>query len=355
MRTYLVTGAAGFIGSALVDHLLAADPAAEVVALDALTYAGRLDNLADAATNPRFRFVRGDIRDAELLGRLFDRHHPDIVMNVAAETHVDRSIEDPALFASTNVGGTAALLEAARRAWEKRRGDFGNHRFLQVSTDEVYGSLGSEGVFSERSPLCPRSPYAASKAGADLLALSYATTYGLPVVVTRSSNTYGPRQYPEKLVPLVIDRALRHEYLPVYGDGRQVRDWLHVDDHVRAIAAAASFGRAGQVYNVGARCEKENLEIVRIIVDHLHDGIDSSIDDSLIRHVDDRLGHDRRYGTDPAKAESELGWKARVPFDEGMAATVRWYADHPEWLREGVRAAQRCAEAQYADSEGGAS
>lgn len=355
MRTCLVTGAAGFIGSALVDYLLAVDPAVEVLALDALTYAGRLDNLAAASASPRFRFVHGDIRDAELLERTFDRYGPDVVMNVAAETHVDRSIDDPSLFASTNVEGTATLLEAARRAWEKRRGGFDGCRFLQVSTDEVYGSLGDEGVFSEQSPLRPRSPYAASKAGADLLALSYATTYGFPVVVTRSSNTYGPRQYPEKLVPLMIDRALRHMFLPVYGDGRQVRDWLHVDDHVRAIAAAAFNGRVGQVYNVGARCEKENLEIVDTIVGHLRDYADPSIDASLIRHVGDRPGHDRRYGTDPAKIESELGWRARVPFDEGMAATVRWYADRPEWLQEGGEAARADAGARYADSEGGVS
>lgn len=329
MTTYLVTGGAGFIGSALVRLLLSEDTQARVVVFDALTYAGSLDNLEGPLDDPRCVFMLGDIRDAGAVHAAFERFAPDVVVNAAAETHVDRSIADPAPFVSTNVGGTAVLLAEAHRVW---KGDeLALHRFVQVSTDEVYGSAEGEGLFDERSPLDPHSPYAASKASADLLALSYRATYGLPVVITRGTNTYGPRQYPEKLVPKTIVRALRGERIPVYGDGLQVRDWLHVDDHCRAILAAARAGRPGEVYNIGAHCERANLEVINAILAALGRA-GAPVDPALVEHVADRRGHDRRYGTDPSKAQRELGWKAKAPFEEAFEQVVRWYTEHPAWI-----------------------
>ncbi len=313
----LVTGGCGFIGSNLVRWLLRERPAWRVTSLDKLTYAGNAENLADLRDEPRHRFVRGDICDGDLVHHLFEEGRFEAVMHLAAESHVDRSIHTPSVFVETNVGGTQVLLEAARAA--------GGVRFLHVSTDEVYGSLGPTGLFTEDSPLAPSSPYSASKAGSDLLALAYARTFGLPVVVTRCSNNYGPYQFPEKLIPLMIANALRDQPLPVYGDGRNVRDWIHVEDHCAGLCAALERGRPGEVFNLGGSSERQNLDIVHGILDLL------GKPRSLVRFVADRPGHDRRYAIDAAKARRELGWAPRHRFEDGLGATVAWYREHRGW------------------------
>jgi dTDP-glucose 4,6-dehydratase len=318
MKT-LVTGGAGFIGSNFIRHLLSAHPGYRLVNLDLLTYAGNLENLADLEGNERYRFVHADIADADFLEGLFAEGF-EAVVNFAAESHVDRSIEEPARFLRTNVLGTQALLDAARRHRVSR--------FLQISTDEVYGSLGAEGRFHEETPLAPNSPYSASKAAADLLARAYWKTYGLEVVVTRCSNNYGPYQFPEKLIPLFITNALAGEPLPVYGDGLYVRDWIHVEDHCRALDRVLHRGMPGDVYNIGADEERTNLEITGFILERV------GRDVSLIRHVKDRPGHDRRYAIDSSKVRRELGWRPEMPFHEGMERTIRWYLDHEPWWRK---------------------
>jgi len=313
----LITGGAGFIGSNLVHLVLAERPGWRVVNLDKLTYAGDPDNLADLAGHPRHRFVRGDVCDGALVGRLLAEEAIDAVLHLAAESHVDRSITAPAAFIDTNVRGTQVLLDAARAA--------GVGRFLQVSTDEVYGTLGPTGLFTEESPIAPSSPYSASKAAGDLLALAYGRTFGLPVIVTRCSNNYGPCQFPEKLIPLMVTNALRDRPLPVYGDGQNVRDWVHVEDHCRGLLAALERGRPGQAYNLGASCERRNLEIVRAVLGHL------GKPESLIQFVADRPGHDRRYAIDASRARQELGWQPGRRFDEALAATVDWYRTNRIW------------------------
>jgi dTDP-glucose 4,6-dehydratase len=313
----LVTGGSGFIGSNLVRLLLAERPGWRVVNLDKLTYAGNAESLADVAQDPRYRFVRGDIANGELVAELVRTERIDAVMHLAAESHVDRSILSPAVFIETNVGGTQVLLEAARELSVKR--------FLHVSTDEVYGSLGPTGLFTEETPVQPSSPYSASKAGSDLLALAYAHTFGMHVVVTRCSNNYGPYQFPEKLIPLMIANALEDKALPVYGDGQNVRDWIHVEDHCRGLVAALEAGKAGQVYNFGASSERRNLEIVRAVLRLV------GKPESLIQYVKDRPGHDRRYAIDAAKAQRELGWAPRHVFEEALAQTVQWYREHRGW------------------------
>jgi dTDP-glucose 4,6-dehydratase len=297
MPTVLVTGGCGFIGSNFVRHLLATDAAARVLNLDALTYAGNLANLADLAGHPRYRFVRGDITDREQV-RAAMRDGVTDVINFAAESHVDRSIQDSGPFVRTNVLGTQVLLDAAR--------EFGVRKFVQVSTDEVYGSLGPTGLFTEDTPLRPNSPYSASKAAADLLVRAYHHTFGLPAVVTRCSNNYGPYQFPEKLIPLFVTNLLKDEPVPVYGDGMQVRDWIHVLDHCRGVEAAWRRGTPGGVYNFGGRCELPNLELTRLLL--------------------------RRYAIDCAKAERDLGWAPRVPFDRGLAETIDWYKANGDWV-----------------------
>jgi dTDP-glucose 4,6-dehydratase len=320
IRAVLVTGGAGFIGGNLVRHLRRERPQWTIVNLDKLTYAGNLESLADLRADPKHVFVRGDIANAELVEHLFRAHSIDAVLNLAAESHVDRSILGPGIFVETNVGGTQSLLEAARQA--------GVGRFVQISTDEVYGSLGAEGRFSETSPIKPSSPYSASKAASDLIALSYHHTYGLDVVVTRCSNNYGPYQFPEKLIPLMIANAMEGRKLPVYGDGMQVRDWIHVEDHCAALLAALEKGAPGEVYNIGSDNEWPNLMIVRAILKEL------GKDASLIEHVKDRLGHDRRYAIDARKAHEQLGWAPRISFAQGLASTVAWYgANRPWWER----------------------
>jgi dTDP-glucose 4,6-dehydratase len=312
-----VTGGSGFIGSNLVRYILGHRPDWTVVNLDKLTYAANPDSLADVAADPRYSFVHGDIGNQELVEHVLGVHRIDLVIHSAAETHVDRSILGPEVFSRTNVGGTATLLETSRRR--------GVRRFLLVSTDEVYGSLGPTGLFTETTPLAPSSPYSASKAGADLLALAYAHTYKFDVVVTRCSNNYGPYQFPEKLIPLMIINALEDQPLPVYGDGKNVREWLHVEDHCSALLAVAEKGRAGEVYNIGSGAEKPNIEVVERILAQL------GKPRTLIRHVQDRLGHDRRYAIDSSKLRGELGWKPTYPFEEGLTSTVSWYLENRRW------------------------
>jgi dTDP-glucose 4,6-dehydratase len=313
MSQVMVTGGCGFIGSNFVRHLLQNDPSVRVLNLDLLTYAGNPENLADLASNPRYQFIQGDIADPACVRSLLAQGM-DAVFNFAAESHVDRSIQDAAPFVRTNVLGTQVLLDAAR--------DFQIGRYIQISTDECYGSLGPTGAFTENTPLAPNSPYAASKAAADLLVASYVHTFGLPALITRCSNNYGPYQYPEKLIPLFITRLLRGESVPVYGDGLQVRDWIHVRDHCTALEAVWRRGRIGEVYNIGGRCEKTNLELTHALLRA------TGRPASFIQHVTDRLGHDRRYAMDCTKIERELGWRPAISFEEGLRETVRWYQDH---------------------------
>jgi len=335
MTSILVTGGAGFIGSNFVRQWVREEKT-PLVNLDKLTYAGNLDSLADVADDPLHRFVEGDIGDGPLVSRLFSEHRPRAVVNFAAESHVDRSIDGPAAFVETNVVGTFRLLEAARRYWsdldEPERSRF---RFLHVSTDEVYGSLGPEGLFTEETPYAPNSPYSASKAAADHFARAYHRTYGFPVLVTNCSNNYGPYQFPEKLIPLVILNAMEGKPLPVYGDGGQVRDWLYVEDHCRAVRAVLARGIPGETYNVGGDCERTNLDVVRTItaiVDRLCADLPHCPCSSLITFVADRPGHDRRYAIDAGKIRRQLGWEPKEDFQSGLERTVRWYLENPDWV-----------------------
>jgi len=325
MRTLLVTGGCGFIGSHFVRMALGTG-AWRVVNLDKLTYAGNLENVTDVLKSPHHRFVRGDIADRQGVRALLAEERPWAVVNFAAESHVDRSILDPTPFLQTNVLGTQVLLEAAREARVER--------FVQVSTDEVYGDAEGKDPFHESSPLTPSSPYAASKAAADLLCLAYARTYGVPVLIVRSSNNYGPYQFPEKLIPLLIRNALAGEVLPVYGDGLQRRDWLYVEDNCRAILRVLEAGRVGAIYNVGTGQERTNLEVVRTLCRILGEeaGLDPTEILRRVRHVADRPGHDRRYAMQTDRVRRELGWSPQVPFEEGLRRTVRWYLRHPDWV-----------------------
>jgi dTDP-glucose 4,6-dehydratase len=334
MTTWLVTGGAGFIGGNFV--LQAVADGIRVVNLDALTYAGNLDTLASLADHPGHVFVQGDIGDRALLDRLLAEHRPDAVVHFAAESHVDRSIDGPAAFVQTNVVGTLVLLEAARDYWQALDGAARpRFRFLHVSTDEVYGSLGAEGRFTEATPYAPNSPYSASKAASDHLVRAFHHTFGLPVLTTNCSNNYGPWQFPEKLIPLVIQRALAGEPLPVYGDGRNVRDWLFVGDHCAAIRRVLDAGRIGETYNVGGDAERENLQVVHAICQLLDARSPLSggrPHAELITFVRDRPGHDRRYAIDAGKLQRELGWRPTVDFEAGIARTVDWYLDHQPWV-----------------------
>ncbi|KDR94586.1 dTDP-glucose 4,6-dehydratase [Peptoclostridium litorale DSM 5388] len=316
-KTILVTGGAGFIGSNFIRHMLRRHTGYNIVNLDVLTYAGNLENLRDIEDSDSYRFIRGDIANEALVDSIF-QCGIDMVVNFAAESHVDRSIEDPGAFVRTNVLGTQVLLEASRK--------HGVSRYLQVSTDEVYGSLGGSGFFTESTPLMPNSPYSASKASADMLARAYHRTYGMDVLITRCSNNYGPYQFPEKLIPLMISNAMSGMQLPVYGDGLQIRDWLHVSDHCRAIDEVLHRGRPGEVYNIGGNNEKTNIEIVRLIIES------TGADEKLIKHVTDRLGHDRRYAIDSSKMQLELGWKPMYEFEDGINETINWYVKNSIWL-----------------------
>ena len=316
----LVTGGAGFIGSSFVRYVLRTQPAVEIVNYDLLTYAGNLRNLEDIASDSRYCFVRGDIADNDALRLVFEKNRPDAVVNFAAETHVDRSIEDSTPFVHSNVAGTQCLLDHSRR--------FKVSRFVQISTDEVYGSLGPEGAFREDSPLDPSSPYSASKASADLWALSYFKTFGFPVVITRCTNNYGPCQFPEKLIPVLISNAMNDRTLPIYGDGLNVREWIFADEHSRAVWMAIDHGCAGEVYNIGSGQEKTNLDVVREVLKLL------GKPESLITFVKDRPGHDRRYAMDCSRIQREWGWKSEVEFSAGLAQTIEWYKAHQDWMRE---------------------
>ena len=334
MPTWLVTGGAGFIGGNFVRN--AVSRGIRVVNLDALTYAGNLDTLKDLDGNPDHVFVHGDIGDRELVAGLLAEHRPDAVVNFAAESHVDRSIDGPAAFIQTNVVGTLALLEATRDYWKSLDGAAREaFRFLHVSTDEVYGTLGDTGLFTETTPYAPNSPYSASKAASDHLVRAFHHTYGLPVLTTNCSNNYGPYHFPEKLVPLVIAKALAGEPLPVYGDGRQVRDWLFVSDHCDAIRTVLASGRVGETYNVGGNAEKQNIEVVKAIcalLDARRPRPDGNPRESQIAFVADRPGHDRRYAIDASKLRDELGWEPRYTFERGLAETVDWYLDNQAWV-----------------------
>ena len=365
MKTYLVTGAAGFIGANFIKYLLYkkyANDDIRVVVLDALTYAGNLGTIKDDIDNRRCFFVKGDIRDRELADRLFSEYDIDYVVNFAAESHVDRSIEEPQLFLSVNILGTQNLLDAARRAWVTGRDSQGypawkpGKRFHQVATDEVYGSLGAEGYFTEETPLCPHSPYSASKTSADLFVMAYRDTYHMPVSITRCSNNYGPYHFPEKLIPLIINNILEGKPLPVYGEGLNVRDWLYVEDHCKAIDLVVRQGREGEIYNVGGHNEMRNIDIVKLIISTIHDmmaedkqlrkvlrkqviGDDGEIsidwiNDSLITHVADRLGHDQRYAIDPTKIKNELGWYPETRFADGIVKTIRWNLENQDWIKD---------------------
>ncbi|MEN6452500.1 MAG: dTDP-glucose 4,6-dehydratase [Thermoguttaceae bacterium] len=335
MDTIVVTGGAGFIGSCFVRRSIA-DEKCRVVNFDKLTYAGNLDSLASVSGHPRYVFIRGDIADPVAVERLMAEQEPTAIVHFAAESHVDRSIDGPGEFVRTNVVGTFQLLDAARRYVAKlsaeRKSQF---RFLHVSTDEVYGSLGPTGLFTEESPYDPSSPYSASKASADHLARAYFRTYGLPVLVTNCSNNYGPCQFPEKLIPLIILNALEGKRLPVYGDGQNVRDWLYVEDHCRALWRVLKTGQPGETYNIGGNCQQKNIDIVRTvcrIVDELRPGLPHAPCESLIEFVRDRPGHDRRYAIDASKIRRELGWQPEHDFNSGIRQTVQWYLDNPEWV-----------------------
>ncbi|MFT8836501.1 dTDP-glucose 4,6-dehydratase [Liquorilactobacillus satsumensis] len=315
----LVTGGAGFIGSNFIHYFLGKHQDCRVVNLDLLTYAGNIHNLSDIAADQRYTFVKGNINNRELVTHLVEEYQLDTIVNFAAESHVDRSILHPNVFVETNVQGTLNLLDVAKQK--------GLKKFLQVSTDEVYGSLGATGYFTEKTALAPNSPYSASKAAADLLVRSYYETYGLNVNITRCSNNYGPFQFPEKLIPLMIAHALAGKKLPIYGDGKNVRDWLYVADHCSAIDLVLQQGRSGEVYNVGGHNEHSNNEIVHLIIDQL------GKDESLIEYVPDRLGHDRRYAIDPTKIETELGWKPEYTFAQGIKQTIDWYLKEQDWWK----------------------
>lgn len=360
MKCYLVTGGAGFIGANFVKYMLSTYEDVKIVVLDLLTYAGNLATIAKDIDNERCFFVKGDIGDRKLVDQLFSEHRFDYVVNFAAESHVDRSIENPQLFLQTNILGTQNLLDAARSAWVVGKDEQGyplwreGVRFHQVSTDEVYGSLGASGYFTEQTPLDPRSPYSASKTSADLFVKAYHETFKMPVTITRCSNNYGPYHFPEKLIPLVIKNILEGKNIPVYGDGSNVRDWLYVEDHCKAIDLVVRNGRDGEVYNVGGHNEKRNIEIVKLIIRTIHqlmieqpayrdalkkrdynpDGSLSVdwINDSLISFVKDRLGHDQRYAIDPSKISEELGWLPEHNFEEGIVKTIRWYLEHQDWV-----------------------
>ena len=333
MKTYLVTGGAGFIGSNFVIYMLNKYSDVKIINVDKLTYAGNLENLKSVESNPNYVFVQADICDKEAIQSLFDQYDIDYVVNFAAESHVDRSITNPEIFVQTNVLGTVNLLNIAKNAWAVGDDQYKDGvKFMQVSTDEVYGSLGAEGFFMETTPLDPHSPYSSSKASADLFVKAYSDTYKLPVNITRFSNNYGPYQFPEKLIPLMINNTLQHKELPIYGDGMQIRDWLYVEDHCKAIDMVVRGGKLGEVYNVGGHNERPNIVIVKTILEYVKENVDPAVGEHMMKHVADRKGHDRRYGIDPEKIKRDLGWYPETTFEVGIKKTIQWYLNHKEWM-----------------------
>ena len=332
MKNILVTGGAGFIGCNFVKMMVKKYPDYNIINLDALTYAGNLENLSDTNTATNYTFVKADIRDRAVIEQIFKTQNIDMVVNFAAESHVDRSIEEPEVFLTTNIIGTQVLLDAAKKYWKTNPDDKyckeykEGVKFLQVSTDEVYGALGETGMFVETMPLMPNSPYSASKASADMIVRAYNETFGLPMNITRCSNNYGPYQFPEKLIPLMINNCLKEKDLPVYGDGMQVRDWLHVSDHCSAIDVVLHKGKDGEVYNVGGNNEKANIEIVKLLIKTLGKS------EGLIKYVKDRPGHDKRYAIDNTKITTELGWEPAYTFERGIQKTIQWYLDNSKWI-----------------------
>jgi len=332
MKTYLVTGGAGFIGSNFVHHMLNKYSEIKIINLDKLTYAGNLENLKDVENNPNYTFIQGDICDKELIEKLFLENDIDYVVNFAAESHVDRSIKEPEIFVKTNVLGTVNLLNVAKNAWEVQGVFKQDKKFIQVSTDEVYGTLGETGYFIENTPLDPHSPYSSSKAGADLMVKAFSDTYKMPVNITRCSNNYGPYQFPEKLIPLLINNCLNHKCLPIYGDGMNIRDWLYVEDHCKAIDIIINSGTVGEIYNIGGHNERTNIQIVKTIINYLNEKVDEEITEKLITYVEDRKGHDKRYAIDPTKIKDELGWYPETPFEVGIKDTIKWNLDNKDWI-----------------------
>ena len=333
MKTYLVTGGAGFIGSNFVIYMLNKYSDVKIINVDKLTYAGNLENLKSVESNPNYVFVQADICDKEAIQSLFDQYDIDYVVNFAAESHVDRSITNPEIFVQTNVLGTVNLLNIAKNAWAVGDDQYKDGvKFMQVSTDEVYGSLGAEGFFMETTPLDPHSPYSSSKASADLFVKAYSDTYKLPVNITRCSNNYGPYHFPEKLIPLMINNTLQHKELPIYGDGMQIRDWLYVEDHCKAIDMVVRGGKLGEVYNVGGHNERPNIVIVKTILEYVKENVDPAVGEHMMKHVADRKGHDRRYGIDPEKIKRDLGWYPETTFEVGIKKTIQWYLSHKEWM-----------------------
>ena len=332
MKTYLVTGGAGFIGSNFVLYMLKKYEDIRIINLDKLTYAGNLENLKSIEGDSRHIFVQGDICDTELVSSLFEKYEIDYVAHFAAESHVDRSIREPEVFAKTNVLGTVNLLNCAKNAWETEDGWRLGVKFLHVSTDEVYGSLGETGYFMETTPLDPHSPYSASKASSDMMVKAYYDTYKMPINITRCSNNYGPFQFPEKLIPLLINNCLQLKDLPIYGDGLNIRDWLYVEDHAKAIDMVINNGRLGEVYNVGGHNERTNIQIVDTVIKYINENVDSNVAENLKTFVEDRKGHDRRYGIDPTKIKDELGWYPETTFEVGIVKTIKWYLENKEWM-----------------------
>ena len=337
----LITGGAGFIGSNLIHYWLAQNPGDTIVNFDALTYAGNLANLAGVESNPNYHFFQGDLRKQEQLDEVFEQFSIDSVIHLAAESHVDRSINDPSPFIDSNIKGTFQLLETARNHWKE---DLKDHRFLHVSTDEVYGTLGKEGLFTEQTPFAPNSPYSASKASSDHLVRAWHHTFGMDTLITHCSNNYGPYQFPEKLIPLMIRNCLLGKELPVYGDGLQVRDWLYVEDHCEALDVVFHRGQSGESYNIGGLNEWENLSMVRHICKFMDSELGNSPEQSclnLIRHIQDRASHDRRYAIDASKIQNQLGWQPRHQIGDGLEKTMRWYLDHQEWVEQVTSGAYR--------------
>ena len=334
MKTYLVTGGAGFIGSNFVIYMLNKYDDVKIINVDKLTYAGNLENLKSVENNPRYSFVQADICDKEAISKIFKENDVDYVVNFAAESHVERSITNPEIIVQTNVLGTVNMLQCAKEAWQTGDDEYkAGVKYLQVSTDEVYGSLGAEGFFMETTPLDPHSPYSSSKASADFFVKAFHDTYKFPINITRCSNNYGPYQFPEKLIPLIMNNTLAHKELPVYGDGMQVRDWLYVEDHCKAIDMVVRNGVDGEVYNVGGHNERPNIFIVKTIIEYIKENVDPEVGEHMIKYVTDRKGHDRRYGIDPTKIKEALGWYPETTFEVGIKKTLKWYLDNMDWVK----------------------